>query len=125
MTTTANFRVRIGDVELGFCYVSPLTSIGGEKEPRYEPVVLRTEFTGASVLWEWRHSVSNGRADRRDVTIEVLDATGERRVAGWRLLRALPVRWSGPALDALEQRVALEEVELEFEDIAWLTEGAT
>ena len=53
-----------------------------------------------------------------------LDRPGGEPVVTWSLGAARPVRWSGPALDALEGRVAEEEIELRFESIVWTSAGS-
>ena len=44
-------------------------------------------------------------------------------VNAWRLVRAWPCRWSGPAFDALRADIAFEEIELRFDDLVWLDHG--
>ena len=123
MPTVANFRVTVGEVEIGCCRVGPVTSIGTDDSARHETVTLTTDCDGSRFLWEWRQSVAYGAADRRDVTIELLTFDHEARVVGWVLVGATPVRWTGPTLDAmLPTTVALEEVELAFERVEWLGE---
>jgi phage tail-like protein len=106
---TNRFRVLIGKRELGFSVVGPLAS-GGE----LDTVVLRRALTRSSELYDWRRS-----EDRRDVTIQQLDWAGERIVNSWTLVGARPVRWSGPAFNALETGIAYEELELAFDDLIW------
>jgi phage tail-like protein len=64
--------------------------------------------------------VPEGADDRRQVTIHQLDGPGEPIANSWRLVRAWPCRWSGPAFNALESAVAYEELELAFDDLVWV-----
>ena len=41
----------------------------------------------------------------------LLDERG-KTVRVWRFIQGLPVRWAGPALDAGQSRVAIEEIEI-------------
>jgi hypothetical protein len=116
---TCHFRVVIGDRELGFAEVSRLTS-EGEESHRFEAVVLRRALTRSTELYEWRRRIFEGKDDRRDVTIQQLDSPQGRIVNSWRLQRAWPRRWSGPAFNALAGEVAHEELELAFDDLVWL-----
>ncbi len=122
----AYFEVLIGDRELGFAQVGPLTSETDRDAPpdrpghRFQAVVLRRALTSSTELYEWRRRIAAGKDDRRDVTIRQLSAPGGVVVNAWRLVRAWPCRWSGPALDALSGAIAWEEIELEFDDLAWL-----
>ena len=86
----------------------------------FETVVLHRALSRSTDLYDWRRRVADGRDHRRDVTIELLDGPGGAAVNVWRLVRAWPVRWSGPVLDALASEVACEELELAFDDLLWL-----
>ena len=126
---TNSFRVLIDEKELGFATISRLSSSDPqderERRHRYETVVLRRALTRARDLYEWRRQVLDGKDDRRTVTIEQLEAPGARTANAWRLVGARPVRWSGPEFDAIESRIAYEEVELEFDDLVWLDDKST
>lgn len=123
----SSFQVLIGDREIGFSNVGPLTSETDLMAPpdrppdRFETVVLRRALTSSTELYDWRRHIIDGKDDRRDVTIRQLSIPGGAAVNSWRLVRAWPRRWSGPALDALSGDIAYEEIELTFEDLVWLT----
>ena len=126
---TSHFRVSIGDRELGFCEVGRVSSTTSDEPPerpapRFEPVLLKRALTRSSELYDWRRAVAAGKDDRRDVTIEQLDAAGGDVANSWRLVRAWPRRWSGPAFNALETGIAYEELELAFDDLIWNEQGA-
>jgi phage tail-like protein len=113
---TSHFRVLIGRGEIGFSDVSRLSSETGAPDV----VVLRRALTQSTELYEWRRRVAGGEDDRRDVTIEMLDAAGGAVVDSWRLVGARPQRWSGPSFDASGVAVAIEELELTYDDLVWL-----
>jgi phage tail-like protein len=127
---TSHFRVLIGEHEIGFSEISGLSSETELSAPaeaprsRFETVVLRRALTRSTELYEWRRSVAAGHDDRRDVTIEQLDAAGGSVVNAWKLVHAWPRRWSGPAFNSLENGVAYEELELAFDDLVWLDESS-
>jgi len=122
----SSFQVLVGDRELSFAAVSRLSSESdpeantGSPGHRFAPVVLRRAVSTSTELYDWRMSIVAGKDDRRDVTIRQLSAPGGSIVNAWRLVRAWPSRWSGPAFDALDNGVACEELELAFEDLVWL-----
>ena len=122
---TSFFRVVIDDAELGFATISRLSSSDAENGHRYETVVLRRALTRSQELFAWRRRILDGKDDRRTVTIEQLEAPGAPTANAFRLVGARPVRWSGPEFDAMESRIAYEEIELAFEDLIWLDEKAT
>jgi phage tail-like protein len=124
------FSVLIGDREVGFAEVGRLTSetelagLPGRPVHRFATVVLRRALTTSTELYDWRRLVVSGKDDRRDVTIRQLSAPGGKIVNAWRLMRAWPCRWSGPAFDAMKNDVACEELELTFDDLVWLRSDA-
>jgi phage tail-like protein len=120
------FEILIGDREIGFAEVGRLTSetdvaaSPDRPQHRLAPVVLRRALTTSTELYEWRRLIVAGKDDRRDVTIRQLSAPGGTIVNEWRLLRAWPCRWSGPAFNAMSNDIAFEELELIFDDFVWL-----
>ena len=118
---TSNFRVLVGRREIGFAEVSRLsTATDEDRLHRYETVVLRRALSRSTDLYDWRRKIVSGRNDRRAVTIQQLDAAGGAVVNAWRLEGAWPCRWSGPAFDAAATGVAMEELELAYDDLVWL-----
>jgi phage tail-like protein len=127
---TSRFGVLIGRRELGFSEISRLSSESdaspapGDRLQRFETVVPRRALGASTELYDWRRRIMAGKEDRRRVTIHQLDAAGGRIVNSWRLERARPCRWTGPSFDASGNDVAIEELELAFDDLVWLTEPA-
>ena len=125
---TSFFRVSIEDVEVGFAEISPFSSTDApsdERGERFDAVVLRRALTRSRELYLWRRNVLDGKDDRRTVTVEQLEAPGGAVANAWRLVGARPVRWSGPHFDAMESRIAYEELVLVFNDLVWLEKVAT
>ena len=122
----SSFEVLIGGREVGFAQVGPLTSETDLDETpdkpvhRFPAVVMRRALTSSTELYDWRRAIVAGKDDRRDVTIRQLSAPGGEVVNAWRLVRAWPRRWSGPAFDAMDNDIACEELELTFDDLVWL-----
>ena len=121
---TSYFQVLIGDRELGFAEVSRLTSKTDREQPKekqheFETVVLRRALGGSTELYDWRRRIVDGTDDRRDVTIRQLESPGGAIANSWTLVGAWPSRWSGPAFDARSSEVAVEELELAFDDLVW------
>jgi phage tail-like protein len=118
---TSHFRVLVGRREVGVAEVSRLsTATDEERVHRYETVVLRRALTQATDLYDWRRRIVGGRKDRRAVTIQQLDSAGGAVVNAWRLDGAWPCRWSGPSFDASTTAVAMEELELAYDELVWL-----
>lgn len=69
-----------------------------------------------TALWDWHYGFVEGRGKRRDGLIVLLDA--QRRPALiWFFRRGLPVKYSGPALNATQSSVAIEAIEIAHEGI--------
>lgn len=125
------FEVLIGDREYGVAEVgrlsseTPLDMPPGPSRHRFATVVLRRALTTSTDLFDWRRAIVAGKDDRRDVLIRQLSAPGGKIVNSWKLVRAWPCRWSGPAFDALDNAVAFEELELTFDDLAWVDHDPT
>jgi phage tail-like protein len=123
---TSHFRVLIGRREVGVAEIGRLSSQTDvtvppeERSHRFETVVLRRALTRSTELFDWRRKIVTGKDDRRPVTIEQLDAAGGEIINSWRLERAWPCRWSGPPFNATGSDVAIEELELAYDDLVWL-----
>jgi phage tail-like protein len=65
-------------------------------------------------LWNWYYDLTQGRVRFRDGTITVNDPSGQEAVMVWRITRAFPLKWTGPELNASQNNVAVETLELAF-----------
>jgi phage tail-like protein len=83
---------------------------------RYTNITLRRGVTDSDELWKWRTTVRNGREERRNGSIVLLDLTG-REVRRWNFFNAFPSRWTGPAFNATANAVAIEALEITYEDM--------
>lgn len=90
---------------------------------RYQPIVLRRGMfsTGDAVnrdLWNWLQDVASGvRPVRRyDGVVEVM-SIGTTVVARWMFERGLPVKLTGPQLNARTGEVAIEELHIAHEGL--------
>jgi hypothetical protein len=123
---TSHFRVLIGRRELGFAEVGPLSSGTDlalppeERSHRFETIVLRRALSQSTELYDWRRNILRGKADRREVTIHQLGSAGGEIVNSWRLEGAWPSRWTGPSFNASGTDVAIEELELAYDELVWL-----
>jgi hypothetical protein len=111
---TAHFRVLIGRREVGFAEVGPLVW-EAEPESGIRSIVLRRALSQSTELYDWRR-----KGDARAVTIEQLDWAAGSVVNAWRLERARPLKWTGPTFNAASNDVAIEELELAFDELVWL-----
>ena len=74
-------------------------------------LTLRRGITDASELWDWWWAATQGRIERRNVSVLLL-GEGREVARRWSIVDAYPVRWVGPELRAGASAVALEAFEL-------------
>lgn len=118
---SAHFRVYIDEREIGVQSISPLQGVvTTDKDASLcDTVTLRRAVTRCRRLFKWYRNITRGRSDAREVKIVQLDAPQGEALNVWVLKGASPVRWTGPAFDAMGSGYALEELELRYDSIAW------
>jgi phage tail-like protein len=125
-----NFLVEIdGIARAAFSEVSGLESettvieyrsgseFGTRKLPgltKYANIVLRRGITQDADLWNWRQSVIEGNVDRRNGSIILLDDQ-RTEVLRWNFHEGWPCKWQGPGLNAKNEEVAIELLEIAHE----------
>ena len=63
-------------------------------------------------LWDWYYKLTQGQVEPRDVTVLVKDPSGSTVDMEYRLSAAFPCKWTGPELNATQNNVAVETLEL-------------
>lgn len=79
-------------------------------------VTLKRGVTDSQALWDWHFSYIEGNGRRRDGVIALLNAA-RQPVHAWFFRRGLPVKYSGPTLNAAQSSVAIEAIEIAHEGI--------
>lgn len=83
----------------------------------YGTVELRYGLTQSRELWQWFMTGVQGKVERRNVSILLLDSEGVREATRWDLTNAWPSHWRGAVLDAMSNEVAVETLSLVFETL--------
>jgi len=81
---------------------------GATKHP---PLILKHGLSPMDGLWGWHQDVAAGDIQRRNGTIYLLNKQ-QVPVLWWHFREALPLKWSGPELNAAHAAIAVESVEL-------------
>lgn len=129
-----NFVVQIDGVNVaGFSEVSGLTTetdvieyregnedITPRKLPglrKYANITLKRGFTDSQDLWKWRQTVMQGKTERKSGTI-ILQNEQRQPALKWSFKEAWPRKWEGPSLNAKNNEIAIETLEIVCEDIS-------
>ena len=82
-------------------------------------VTLKRGLCNAEQLWSWIRRVrQKGSAEKTNVVIELMDESGTQAVQTWKLVGAVPLKWTGPTLAAKAHGdVAIEELTLSAEGL--------
>jgi phage tail-like protein len=83
----------------------------------YAAVTLRYGLTASNALWNWLLTAVQGKVERRNVSIIMLDSEGANEVMRWNLVDAWPSEWNGAPLDALNREIAIESLTLVFDTL--------
>jgi phage tail-like protein len=129
-----NFLLEIDNVPKGaFSEVGGLTAEGDSVDYRegsdlqqnvrklpglrkYTNLTLKRGYTADKALWQWYTNIMNGVADRRNVTITLLNERREA-VLRWHAENAWINKIEGPSLKAASNDVAMESLELVHEGL--------
>jgi len=130
--TNFNFIVDIQGMRAGFSEVSGLSGENAiveyregnqhttmTKQPgltKYNQLVLKRGFTKDDKLWKWRKKVIDGKTQRLPGTITLLDEARNPALV-WKFYEAWPSKWAGPTLNAKNNEIAIEEMELAIEGL--------
>ncbi len=82
----------------------------------YGNITLSRGITTDRSLWDWHKKLTTGNADRRNLSIILMDDTGKDGIR-WNLRNCWPAKWTGPSLSATTNEVAIETLELAHEGI--------
>jgi phage tail-like protein len=130
-----NYKVDFGDeTSAGFSEVSGLTADGDHVDYRegadkannvrrlvglrkFANLQFKRGYTRNDKLWKWYENIANGKNDRRDVIITLMDEE-HAEVMRWKVVAAWINKIEGPSLKAAGNDIALESVELCHEGIS-------
>jgi phage tail-like protein len=127
-----NFIVDINGMRAGFAEVGGLATetdiveyregnedITMRKLPgkrKYTNLSFKRGFTDSKDLWQWRKKVMDGKTQRLPGTITLLDEARKPALV-WKFFEAWPSKWAGPAFNAKNNEVAIEEMDLAVEGL--------
>ncbi len=83
---------------------------------KWANITLKKGIGASTALWDWHYSFAEGKGTRRDGMIVLLtDLKLPHNI--WFFRRGLPIKYSAPALNATQNNVAIEALEIAHEGI--------
>lgn len=82
----------------------------------YPNLVLKTGYLVNPALEMWHRDFAKKRGPRRNVTVEMLNLAGAK-VRTWSFQNCWPVKWEGPQLDGTQSQIAVQTLELAYDEI--------
>jgi len=83
---------------------------------KYSPITLKRGITDSDELWKWRQTAIDGKTERRNGSIVLLDETGAEKIR-WNFSQAWPTKWTGPSFNSTSATVAIETLEITHEEL--------
>jgi phage tail-like protein len=79
-------------------------------------ITLKKGIASGTALWDWYYSFIEGRGKRKDGLIILLN---EQHLPNnvWQFRRGIPLKYTGPSLNATQNNVAIESIEIAHEGI--------
>lgn len=86
---------------------------------KWSNIRLKRGIATSDDLWLWHFGFVNGQVVRRDGVVTLQDEQ-QNAVKTWSFTRGLPVKWTGPSLNAAQNQIAIEELEIAHEGLKLL-----
>jgi phage tail-like protein len=86
-------------------------------------ITLKRGLAANSSLWDWSYGFVQGKGKRRDGVIVLLNGMMLPNTI-WYFRRGLPLKYSGPQMNAAQNHVAIESIEISHEGIYQLPFGS-
>jgi phage tail-like protein len=84
---------------------------------KYSNISLKRGITDDKQLWEWRKKVIDGKIERKNGSLILLDDAGEEKVR-WNFINGWPTKWTGPSFNATGNEVAIETLDIAHEGVS-------
>jgi len=78
---------------------------------KYSNIVLKWGTTDDHSLWDWRKTAIDGKTERKNGSIVLMDEAGEEKKR-WNFKEGWATKWTGPSFNATTSDVAIEQLEI-------------
>lgn len=82
----------------------------------FSPISLKRGVTDSDELWKWRLTAVDGKVERKNGSIVLLDESGAEKIR-WNFTNAWPTKWTGPAFNSTGNSIAVESLEITHEEL--------
>lgn len=83
---------------------------------KYSNLSLKWGSTDDAKLWEWRKKAIDGKVERKNGSIILMNDAGEEKLR-WNFCDGWPTKWTGPTFNATGNEVAIETLEIAHEGL--------
>jgi phage tail-like protein len=84
---------------------------------KHSNITLKYGVTDDHSLWDWRKTVIEGKAQRKNGSIILVDEAGDKEAVRWNFINAWATKWTGPSFNATANDVAIETLEIVHEGL--------
>jgi phage tail-like protein len=85
---------------------------------KFTNITLKRGLIGDLGFWNWILDAQKGTVRRADGSVVLMDESGQNEVMRWNFVRGWPCKWSGPGLNAKNNEVAMETLEICHEGLS-------
>lgn len=85
---------------------------------KYSNIVLKRGITDDHGLWDWRKTAIDGKTERKNGSIVLIDETGDGEKVRWNFVNGWATKWTGPTFNATSNDVAIETLEIVHEGLS-------
>jgi len=78
---------------------------------KFTNITLKRGITGDLAFWNWIVEAMNGQVQRAEGSVVLLDEN-RQEVMRWNFRRGWPSKWTGPGLNAANNEIAMETLEI-------------
>ncbi len=83
---------------------------------KFANISLKRGMTQDLELWKWRKTVLDGVTERKSGSIVLLNEA-RKPVLRWNFREGWPTKWEGPSMNATENNITIETVEIAHEGV--------
>jgi phage tail-like protein len=83
---------------------------------KFNHITLKRGIIGDLTFWNWIREAMQGRVQRVDGAVVLLNEAREE-VMRWTFTRGWPSKWTGPGLNAKNNEIAMETLEIQHEGL--------